>query len=164
MYQVTYVRILDSANAQDHGGEWGFRSSHHHRDSSTDPRQRQDDADEDARPAAGGHQAYLLQHPDGNPEAQVRGDQRTRLLLRGQGPGPFPRQHLHAARRPGRGVSPDPLQVPLFRRTRPAAGHQDDFAQVERSGAGDRSDRFAASRPPWLRSSIRSTRSARTIL
>ncbi len=40
---------------------------------------------------------------------QVRGGPGARPLVRGQGPGPLPRQHLHAARRGGRRLPPDPL-------------------------------------------------------
>ena len=92
--------------AQDDGREGRHRPPHHHRTrrrssastASCVPLQTCRRSPR-SRPSSSATRAHR------RAEAPVRGEPRARLLLRHQGPGPLPRQHLHAARRGGRRVS-----------------------------------------------------------
>ena len=57
-------------------------------------------------------QAARLLGPDRRAEAPLRGEPRARPLVRRQGPGALPRQHLHAARRRRRRLPADPVRDP----------------------------------------------------
>ena len=93
-------------------------------------------------------QAARLLGPDRRPEAPVRGEPRARLLLRRQGPGPLPRQQLHAARRRGRRLPADPVRDPGLQGARAAAGRRAALRQAARPDPRLRPDRLGQDDDP----------------
>ncbi len=80
--------------------------------------------------------------PHRRAEAPLRGEPRARPLLRHQGPGPLPRQHLQPARRHGRRLPADPLRDPRLQGARSPAGRRGDLQQAARPGARHRPHRL----------------------
>ena len=78
----------------------------------------------------GGDQAARLQRAHRRAEAPLRGEPRARLQLRHQGPGPLPRQRLHAAGRGGGRLPHHPLRDPELRGAGPAAGDRHHLRQA----------------------------------
>ena len=67
---------------------------------------------EGAGPDAGRHEAAGLQRADRRAEEALRGDARARLLVRHQGAGALPLQHVQPARRRGRRLPADSREDP----------------------------------------------------
>ncbi len=126
-----------------HGREGGERPPHHHRLPAPAAHRRQARPAQDDPAHPGRDEAALLLHPDRRAEAQVRGGERARPLVRRQGSLPLPGERLHAAGRGGRRLSHHPVQDPHLPGAGPAAG---------RGGAREEAARAAARhRPHGLR-------------
>src|SRR4029077_674894 len=106
----------DARHADPDDRAWGLRSPHHHRDAPADPAARQADRPHAVRGAgAAGHAAARLQRPERRAEAEVRGGERARSLLRHPGTRPIPLQRVPAAGRGRRRYSRDSRQDPRVR-------------------------------------------------
>ena len=109
---------------------------------------------------AGRDQAALLLDPHRRAEAQVRGGERARPLLRREEPLALPRQHLHAARRRGGRLPHHPLQDPHLRGAGPAAGRRGARRRSRAAWCWSPGPPARARSPRSRRSSTRSTPSA----
>src|SRR5262249_21927980 len=116
-------RAEPAPNAPREGGEGGLRPPQPHPPAAPGCQQPAAGATQDAAAQPGGDQAALLLDPRGRAEAQVRGGERARPLLRREGPLPLPRQPVHAARRGRGGLPDDPLQDPHLPGAGAAAHH-----------------------------------------
>ena len=76
------------------------------------------------------HQVARLQRAHRRAEAPLRGEPRTRLLLRRARPLALPRQPLQPARRGRRGLPRDSLRDKIVRRPRPPAGRLETLRQA----------------------------------
>ena len=90
---------------------------------------------------AGRHQAAGLQRAHRRAEEALRGDAGARLLLRHQGDGALPLQHVQPAGRRGRRLPADSRTHPHLRGARAAQGAGDAGRSPARAGAGHRADR-----------------------
>src|SRR5204863_7044080 len=90
----------DARPANDHDRTGGVRPAYYDGHPATDTAARQADAVDPVRAVdTPGHSATCLQRPERGAEAEVRGGQRARPVVRHPGPSTVPLQRLSSARR-----------------------------------------------------------------
>ncbi len=138
------------------------RPAHHDLHPAARPRPRRPQGRRTSAPDAGRDERGHLQHHDRQAEAPVRGEARTRLLLRRQGARPLPGQRLYAEGGRGRGLPALPAVDVELRPAGhppahpaallPAAGPRprhraDRLRQVDDAGLHDRAHQLGAPGP-----------------